>query len=147
MVIFQNLSKMVKCWKMLVKTLKKFIALIIFYTLDIKNIIFNPKFYQQFLPSLLITVFSYEGLIWTLSLPSLPQRPFSSHLSLSVPTRSNLPLGPLSRAHSIDHDFIPMLAAFPSPLHLFDQFRPFVLTTSSVVYFIRVTFLGEKFSS
>ena len=30
-------------------------ALIIFYTLDIKNIIFNPKFYQHFLPSLVIT--------------------------------------------------------------------------------------------
>ena len=38
---------------MLVKTLKIFIALIIFYTLDIKNIIFNPKFYQHFLPSLI----------------------------------------------------------------------------------------------
>ena len=40
---------------MLVQTLKTFIALIFFYTQDIKNIIFNPKFYQQFLPSLVIT--------------------------------------------------------------------------------------------
>ena len=55
MVIFQNLSKMVKCWKMLVKTFKKNFAVIFFYTMDIKNTIFNPKFYQHFLPSLLIT--------------------------------------------------------------------------------------------
>ena len=41
---------------MLVKTLKKFYALILFYTLDIKNIIFNPKFYQHVLPSLLINL-------------------------------------------------------------------------------------------
>ena len=40
---------------MLVKTVKKFIALIFFYTQDIKNIIFNPKFYQHFLPYLLIS--------------------------------------------------------------------------------------------
>ena len=33
-----------------------FIALIIFYTLDIKNIIFNPKFYQHFLPSLFMSI-------------------------------------------------------------------------------------------
>ena len=46
---------MVKCWKMLVKTLKKFYALLFFYTLDIKNIIFNPKFYQHFLLSLVIS--------------------------------------------------------------------------------------------
>ena len=52
MVIFQNLSKMVKCWKMLVQTLKNFFAVIFFYTIDIKNTIFNPKFYQHFLPSL-----------------------------------------------------------------------------------------------
>ena len=39
---------------MLVKTLKKLFALIFFYTLDIKNIIFNPKFYQHFLSSLII---------------------------------------------------------------------------------------------
>ena len=35
-----------------------FYALIFFYTLDIKNIIFNPKFYQHFLPSLIIIDFS-----------------------------------------------------------------------------------------
>ena len=49
---FKICQKMVKCWKMLVKTLKQISALIFFYTLDIKNIIFNPKFYQHFLPSL-----------------------------------------------------------------------------------------------
>ena len=46
-------KKMVKCWKMLVKTLKQF-ALIFFYTLDIRNIIFKPKFYEHVLPSLII---------------------------------------------------------------------------------------------
>ena len=49
MVIFQNLSKygemFVICMKNVCENIKKFIALIIFYTLDIKNIIFNPKFY------------------------------------------------------------------------------------------------------
>ena len=39
---------------MLVKTLKQNLALIFFYTLDIRNIIFNPKFCQHFLPSLII---------------------------------------------------------------------------------------------
>ena len=39
----------------MVKTLKISFALIFFYTQDIKNIIFNPKFYQHFLPSLVIT--------------------------------------------------------------------------------------------
>ena len=34
----------------------KYFAVIFFYTMDIKNIIFNPKFYQQFLPSLTITI-------------------------------------------------------------------------------------------
>ena len=34
--------------------IKNNFALIFFYTLDIRNIIFNPKFYQQFLPSLII---------------------------------------------------------------------------------------------
>ena len=37
------------------ENIKKNFALIFFYTLDIKNIIFNPKFYQHFLPSLVIT--------------------------------------------------------------------------------------------
>ena len=49
---FLKCVKMVKCWKMLVKTFKKSFALIFFYTLDIRNIIFNPKFYQHFLPPL-----------------------------------------------------------------------------------------------
>ena len=49
MVIFQNLSK--KNGEMLKnvgENIKKNFALIIFYTLDIKNINFNPKFYQHF---------------------------------------------------------------------------------------------------
>ena len=54
-----DFSKFVKKCEMLKnvgENIKKiFIALIIFYTLDIKNIIFNPKFYQHFLPSLVIT--------------------------------------------------------------------------------------------
>ena len=37
------------------ENIKKIFALIFFYTQDIKNIIFNPKFYQHFLPSLLIS--------------------------------------------------------------------------------------------
>ena len=45
MVIFQNLSKNGEM-------LKNF-AVIFFYNMDIKNIIFNSKFYQHFLPSLL----------------------------------------------------------------------------------------------
>ena len=53
-------QKMVKCSKMLVKTLKKFFAVIFYYTMDIKDTIFNPKFYQHFLPSLLITLISIE---------------------------------------------------------------------------------------
>ena len=36
------------------KTLIPIFAVIFFYTMDIKNTIFNPKFYQHFLPSLLI---------------------------------------------------------------------------------------------
>ena len=58
MVIFQNLSKNGEMLKNVgeLKTLKKFLALIFFYTLDIKNIIFNPKFYQHFLPSLLMSL-------------------------------------------------------------------------------------------
>ena len=49
MVIFQNLSKNGEMLKNVRENIKKiFIALIIFYTLDIKNIIFNPKFYQHF---------------------------------------------------------------------------------------------------
>ena len=56
MVIFQNLSKNGEMLKNVGENIKNnFIALIIFYTLDIKNIIFNPKFYQHFLPSLVMT--------------------------------------------------------------------------------------------
>ena len=62
MVIFQNLSKNGEMLKNVGENIKTFfIALIIFYTLDIKNIIFNPKFYQHFLPSLLIIQTLHTG--------------------------------------------------------------------------------------
>ena len=48
MVIFQNLSKHGEILKNVGENIKKIFALIFFYTLDIKNIIFNPKFYQHF---------------------------------------------------------------------------------------------------
>ena len=37
------------------ENIKKNFAVIFFYTMDNKNKIFNPKFYQHFLPSLVIT--------------------------------------------------------------------------------------------
>ena len=58
MVIFQNLSKNGEMLKNVgenkknKKKKKNFFAVISFYTMDIKNTIFNPKFYQHFLPSL-----------------------------------------------------------------------------------------------
>ena len=52
---FSKFVKMVKCWKMLMKTLKTIFALIFFYTLYIRNLIYNPKFYQHFLISLIIS--------------------------------------------------------------------------------------------
>ena len=55
MVIFQNLSKNGEMLKNVGENIKKIYVLIFFYTLDIKNIIFNPKFYKHFLPSLIIT--------------------------------------------------------------------------------------------
>ena len=54
-----NFSKFVKNGEMLKNVgeniKKNLFALIFFYTQDIKNIIFNPKFYQHFLTSLPIT--------------------------------------------------------------------------------------------
>ena len=47
MVIFQILSKNGEMLKNVSENIKNIFALII-YTLDIRNIIFNPKFYQQF---------------------------------------------------------------------------------------------------
>ena len=38
------------------ENIKKNFALIFFYILDIKNIIFNPKFYQHFLLALIISI-------------------------------------------------------------------------------------------
>ena len=52
MVIFQNLSKHGEMLKNVGENIKKNFAMIFFYTMDIKNTIFNPKFYQHFLPSL-----------------------------------------------------------------------------------------------
>ena len=52
--IFQNLSKNGEMLKNVGENIKKNFALIFFYTLDIRNIIFNPKFYQHFLPTLAI---------------------------------------------------------------------------------------------
>ena len=54
MVIFQNLSKNGEMLKNVGENIKKIFAVIFFYTVDIKNTIFNPKFYQYFLPSLMI---------------------------------------------------------------------------------------------
>ena len=55
-VIFQHLSKNGEMLKNVGENnLKQFFAPIFFYTQDIKNIIFNSKFYQHFLPSLFIT--------------------------------------------------------------------------------------------
>ena len=54
-----DFSKFVKNGEMLKNVgeiIKKFFAVIFFYTMDIKNTIFNPKFYQHFLPSLNITM-------------------------------------------------------------------------------------------
>ena len=55
MVIFQNLSKNGEMLKNVGENIKKNFAVIFFYTMDIKNTIFNPKFYQHFLPSLFIS--------------------------------------------------------------------------------------------
>ena len=49
--ICQNNGEM---WENVGENIKINFALIFFYTLDIKNIIFNPKVYQHFLPSLLM---------------------------------------------------------------------------------------------
>ena len=52
MVIFQNLSKNGEMLKNVGENIKKNFAVIFFYTMDIKNTIFNSKFYQHFLPSI-----------------------------------------------------------------------------------------------
>ena len=56
MVNFQNLSKNGEMLKNVGENIKKCFAVIFFDTMDIKNTIFNPKFYQHFLPSLLISI-------------------------------------------------------------------------------------------
>ena len=55
MVIFQNLSKNGEILKNVGENIKKIFAVIFLYTMDIKNTIFNPKFYQHFLPSLIMS--------------------------------------------------------------------------------------------
>ena len=53
-----NFSKFVKNGEMLKnvgENIKKNFAVIFFYTMDIKNTIFNPKFYQHFLQSLIMS--------------------------------------------------------------------------------------------
>ena len=60
MVENSDFSEFVKNGEMLKnvgENIKKNFALIFFYTQDIKNIIFNPKFYQHFLPSLIMSIF------------------------------------------------------------------------------------------
>ena len=52
-IIFQNFSKNGEMLKNVGENIKKYFAVIFFYTMDIKNIIFNPKFYQHVLPSLI----------------------------------------------------------------------------------------------
>ena len=52
---FKNLYKNGEMLKNVGENIKKFFAVIFFNTMDIKNTIFNPKFYQHFLPSLFIT--------------------------------------------------------------------------------------------
>ena len=58
MVIFQNLSKNGEKLKNVGQNIKKYFCTECF-TLDIKNIIFNPKFANMFLPSLLISNHEY----------------------------------------------------------------------------------------
>ena len=55
MVIFQNLSKNGEMLKNVGENIKTKFSVIIFYTMDIKNTKFNPKFYQHFSPSLLMS--------------------------------------------------------------------------------------------
>ena len=47
------------------ENIKKNFALIFFYTLDIRNIIFNPKYYQHFLPSLLVIRYLVREILFT----------------------------------------------------------------------------------
>ena len=62
--MFQNLSKNGEVLKNVGENIKKKFALIFFYTLDFRNIIFNPKFYQHFLPSLIMINEPYQKLIY-----------------------------------------------------------------------------------
>ena len=65
MVIFQNLSKNGEMLKNVGENILKNFAVIFFYTMNIKNSIFNPKFYQHFLPSLFISdVIALLILVW-----------------------------------------------------------------------------------
>ena len=57
---FKNLSKNGEMLKNVGENIKKISTEIFFYTLDIRNIIFNPKFYQHFLPSLMICIVRFQ---------------------------------------------------------------------------------------
>ena len=56
MVIFSKVVKNGEMLKNVGENIKKHFAVIFFYTMDIKNTIFNPKFYQHFVPSLYIII-------------------------------------------------------------------------------------------
>ena len=63
MVKMGDFSKLVKNGEMLKnvgENIKKILQWSSFYTMDIKNTIFNPKFYQHVLPSLWVMV----GIFW-----------------------------------------------------------------------------------
>ena len=72
--------------------LKKF-AVIFFYTMDIKITIFNPKFYQKFLASLLIsdqrlivcTLTSYECIAFMYRMNTTDPITFTSNWEISYP--------------------------------------------------------------
>ena len=71
------------------ENIKNNFALIFFYTLDIRNIIFNPKFYQHFLPSLEITytgIYKYLTKILTVQ----PRLPWIFHDTTSLISICNL---------------------------------------------------------
>ena len=54
--IFQNLSKNGEMLKNVGESIKINFCSDLFYTMDIKNTIFNPKFYQHYLPFLYIPI-------------------------------------------------------------------------------------------
>ena len=49
------LTKMLKCWKMLIRKLKFLTQIIFFFDKEFNTIIINPKFYQHLFSALVIT--------------------------------------------------------------------------------------------